>query len=287
MDNRAWCLPTRSLFLGAGVFLVYLILHEMVAWNASKSVHFETGDFVADPALRELIADDDMFAALGESYTRGAKVFQRCLTCHSDEAGNHRYGPSLSFTIGSQVARFDANYQEDAGGDPGDNGYRYSLALRELRLNGHSWFIPELWAYVYRPREFIEGTRMPFLGLGREALSDLTISVSDVDMDADRKVPEAMVVRDLLTYLAWQRADDAWKAARSFPVYYDTTDPIFVRLRTRRLAKAVWDDPERSFSRLACIARGVEIDAFLDDPTLLYVQPDVLNMAEMKVCKSR
>ena len=83
------------------------------------------------------------------SFEKGEKLFKKCSSCHSYEKGGvNKVGPNLWNIINRPMA----NVQ----------GFTYSKALAESR---GSWGYDELSQFLYKPKEYIQGTKMNFSGL--------------------------------------------------------------------------------------------------------------------------
>ena len=83
------------------------------------------------------------------SIEKGEKLIKKCTACHSyDKGGAQKVGPNLWNIIN----RSKANVQ----------GFAYSKALAESR---GSWGYEELSQFLYKPKEYIQGTKMNFSGL--------------------------------------------------------------------------------------------------------------------------
>lgn len=83
---------------------------------------------------------------------KGEKVFRKCKTCHSMEAGKHKIGPSLAGIVGRQAGTVE--------------GYtKYSDALKG---SGITWDEDNLEAFLEKPKEHIPGNKMTFPGLRKE-----------------------------------------------------------------------------------------------------------------------
>ena len=98
---------------------------------------------IAMPAL----ADGD--AADGE------KVFRKCKACHAvGEGAKNRVGPALNGVV-----------DNPAGQNP---DFKYSSGLQSAATDGLVWDEEALEAFLTKPRDFIEGTKMSFAGLKDE-----------------------------------------------------------------------------------------------------------------------
>ena len=83
---------------------------------------------------------------------RGAKIFRKCVACHSVEKGGpNSTGPNLWGILGADVATRE--------------GFRYSRAMKALT---GSWTPERLDVYLLKPRELVKGSSMTFVGLKRE-----------------------------------------------------------------------------------------------------------------------
>ena len=78
----------------------------------------------------------------------GEKVFKQCQTCHTNEAGKNKVGPTLYGIIGRTAGTVE--------------GYNYSKANKE---SGIVWTEQEMFVYLENPRARIPGTKMTFAGL--------------------------------------------------------------------------------------------------------------------------
>ena len=83
------------------------------------------------------------------SATDGAKVFKKCLACHSiAEGGGNKIGPALWGVLGRKA------------GSASD--YKYSKAMAAY---GKPWSFEEMNGFLIKPKDWIKGTKMSFAGL--------------------------------------------------------------------------------------------------------------------------
>jgi len=83
------------------------------------------------------------------SLEKGEKIFKKCGSCHNyKKDSKSKVGPNLWNVINRSKASI--------------NGFAYSKALLDL---GGSWTFQELNEFLYRPNEYIKGTKMNFSGL--------------------------------------------------------------------------------------------------------------------------
>lgn len=84
-------------------------------------------------------------AALGE------KVFLKCKTCHENEKGVNRVGPTLKGIVGRKTASVE--------------GFKYSEAMAKKGAEGLVWDEATLTTYLADPKAMVPGTKMSFPGL--------------------------------------------------------------------------------------------------------------------------
>ncbi|MCE2716545.1 MAG: c-type cytochrome [Pseudomonadota bacterium] len=83
------------------------------------------------------------------SVANGEKIAKKCLQCHTfDKGAPHRTGPNLWGVVMNAVAHA--------------SDYIYSQAMKS---HGGKWTYEALDAYLQKPREYIKGTKMSFVGL--------------------------------------------------------------------------------------------------------------------------
>ncbi|MBC06804.1 cytochrome c family protein [Thalassospira sp.] len=99
----------------------------------------------AEPAGPEPILAMLASADMGE----GEKVFKKCASCHDVEKGGpNKTGPNLYGIVGAAFAH------------KGDFSYSDGMAS-----HGGNWGFAELNEFLYKPRDYIDGTKMSFGGL--------------------------------------------------------------------------------------------------------------------------
>ncbi|MDH3659153.1 MAG: cytochrome c family protein [Alphaproteobacteria bacterium] len=92
-------------------------------------------------------------AALAEGdAAKGKKVFNKCKACHAIDAEKNKVGPHLVGIFGRTAGAVD--------------GFKYSDAMKG---SGITWDEETIAAYLADPKGYIEGNKMVFPGLKKEA----------------------------------------------------------------------------------------------------------------------
>lgn len=82
----------------------------------------------------------------------GSKIFRKCVSCHNVEQGApNKIGPNLYGVVGA-----DKGHVSD---------FAYSAALK---AKGGTWDIDSLQAFLKKPTDYINGTKMSFNGLKKD-----------------------------------------------------------------------------------------------------------------------
>lgn len=99
----------------------------------------------------------------------GEKVFRKCKACHAiGPDAKTKVGPVLTGIVGAE-----------AGKDP---DFKYSKALTAAASEGLVWDEASLSAFLTKPRDFLDGTKMSFSGLRKEKeVTDLIAYLASVE----------------------------------------------------------------------------------------------------------
>lgn len=82
---------------------------------------------------------------------KGKKVFNKCKSCHVVDKEKNKIGPHLVGVFGRTAGTLE--------------GFKYSKAMKE---SGIVWSPEKLAAYLRKPKDFIPGNKMTFVGLKKE-----------------------------------------------------------------------------------------------------------------------
>ena len=79
----------------------------------------------------------------------GEKIFKKCAACHSiTKGGKNKIGPALWGVLGRQAGSI--------------SDYKYSKAMAG---HGKKWSFEEMNNFLIKPKDWIKGTKMSFVGL--------------------------------------------------------------------------------------------------------------------------
>lgn len=105
------------------------------------------------------------------SIDEGANLFKRCVACHVVEKGGaNKIGPGLWNIVNNKSAASE--------------GYKYSTALQAY---GKNWTFEELNKFLYKPTQYIKGSKMAFAGLNKE--SDRANIIAFLNSKSDSPAP--------------------------------------------------------------------------------------------------
>ena len=127
-------------------------------------------------ASTQTSANDEMVEAIslllaGASLEQGEKIFKKCGACHSyKKDSKSKIGPNLWNLINKQKASV--------------SGFAYSKALSDY---GGKWTFEELNRFLYKPKEYIKGTKMNFVGLNN--IEDRANLILWLRQNSDNPVP--------------------------------------------------------------------------------------------------
>lgn len=83
------------------------------------------------------------------------KSFKKCVACHQvGEGAKNTVGPHLNLLEKRNIASVE--------------GYKFSKAFKKFAAENSTWNVETLDAFLKKPRKYIRGTKMSFVGLKRE-----------------------------------------------------------------------------------------------------------------------
>jgi len=91
--------------------------------------------------------------------TKGKKVFNKCKACHHINKKKNKLGPHLVDVMGRAAGSI--------------NGYKYS---KVMKTSGIIWDQKTLDGFLKKPKKFLKGTKMAFVGLRKKKDRDNVIA---------------------------------------------------------------------------------------------------------------
>ena len=104
----------------------------------------------------------------------GEKVFKKCQACHTvDKGGPNKVGPALFGVVGNDIATHD--------------GFAYSDSLQGLPGD---WTYDALNHFLWKPKDYADGTKMAFAGLRKPEDRANIIAYLRAQDDSPEPLPE-------------------------------------------------------------------------------------------------
>jgi len=101
----------------------------------------------------------------------GKKIFKKCAACHSvAKGGGNKIGPALWGVLGRQAGSI--------------SDYKYSKAMTS---HGKTWSFKEMNGFLIKPKDWIKGTKMSFVGLKKE--TDRASIILYMNSNSDNPLP--------------------------------------------------------------------------------------------------
>jgi cytochrome c len=155
MDSFTW----NKFIAGILCSLLLLKIGEMVSHKIIRVETLSKPSFVIE--VEETQTSNDQAQPIGPADIKpllananienGANLFKKCMQCHTqNKGGMNKVGPNLWNVVMRDYAT--------------ENGFAYSAALKNLK-GQEKWTIDHLNHFLYKPTQFIKGTKMFFVGL--------------------------------------------------------------------------------------------------------------------------
>ena len=126
---------------------------------------------VVDTSSESLDTGNIMALFASTSAADGAKVFKKCLTCHSIGKGDpNKIGPNIFGVLNRKAGSI--------------SDYKYSKAMAAY---GKVWSFEEMNGFLTKPKDWIKGTKMSFMGL--KSAKDRAAVILYMNENTDNPLP--------------------------------------------------------------------------------------------------
>ena len=133
----------------AGNFIAKINYNESLVKAYKIDLPETSADSTIQKATNDKMVESISSLLASASLEKGEKIFNKCGACHNYKKGSKsKIGPNLWDLINRPKAS--------------ESGFAYSKALSEY---GGKWTFEELNEFLYKPKEYISGTKMNFAGL--------------------------------------------------------------------------------------------------------------------------
>ena len=128
----------------------FLLPHQDIEENAYPFEVAEAGDGSSAPAVPQDTGPEPILAMLASAdIDAGQALSKKCTACHSfNDGGKNKVGPNLYNIVNRGIGGVD--------------GFKYSTALSEF---GGNWDYEQLNGFLYKPKSWVNGTKMNYAGL--------------------------------------------------------------------------------------------------------------------------
>ncbi len=132
-----------------GNFVVKINYNESLVKAYKIDLPETSSDSTIQKATNDKVVESISSLLASASLEKGEKIFNKCGACHNYKKGSKsKIGPNLWDLINRPKASI--------------SGFAYSKALSEY---GGKWTFEELNEFLYKPKEYINGTKMNFAGI--------------------------------------------------------------------------------------------------------------------------
>ena len=130
-----------------------------------------TSKTAVDTSSESLDTGNIMALFASTSAADGAKVFKKCLTCHSIGKGDpNKIGPNIFGVLNRKAGSI--------------SDYKYSKAMAAY---GKVWSFEEMNGFLTKPKDWIKGTKMSFMGL--KSAKDRAAVIIYMNENTDNPLP--------------------------------------------------------------------------------------------------
>ena len=134
--------------------------------NVSTTTTTETTSTSSNVGSGEIMA-----LLVSANVTDGEKIFKKCVACHSiTKGGGNKIGPALWGVLGRQAGSASE--------------YKYSKAMA---THGKLWSFEEMNGFLIKPKDWIKGTKMSFIGLKKD--TDRAAVILYMNQNTDNPLP--------------------------------------------------------------------------------------------------
>ena len=132
-----------------GNFIVKINYNESLVKAYKIDLPEASADSTVQKATNDEMVESVSSLLASASLENGEKIFKKCGACHNYKKGSKsKIGPNLWDLINRPKANV--------------SGFAYSKSLSEY---GGKWTFEELNEFLYKPKEYINGTKMNFAGI--------------------------------------------------------------------------------------------------------------------------
>ncbi|HCU06812.1 MAG TPA: cytochrome c family protein [Holosporales bacterium] len=155
MDSFTW----NKIIAGVLCALLVIKIGDMASHRIIHAEKLSTPSFIIETEAIQTSSDNiqptgpaDITPLLANAnIENGSNLFKKCMQCHTpNKGGMNKVGPNLWNIV-----------MRDYGAE---DGFSYSAALKNLK-GQEKWTVEHLNHFLYKPTQFIKGTKMFFVGL--------------------------------------------------------------------------------------------------------------------------
>ena len=117
------------------------------------------------------VSGEIMALLASASVADGEKIFKKCAACHSiAKGGGNKIGPALWGGLGRKAGSI--------------SDYKYSKAMA---AHAKPWSLEEMNGFLIKPKDWIKGTKMSFIGLKKD--TDRAAVILYMNQNTDNPLP--------------------------------------------------------------------------------------------------